>query len=57
MRIVTESGDVVLNEINTIPGFTPISLFPRMWQASGVEYPELVARLIRTALAKRRGLR
>jgi D-alanine-D-alanine ligase len=54
---VTETGDVVLNEINTIPGFTPISLFPRMWQASGVEYPELVARLIRTALAKRRGLR
>jgi len=54
---VTETGDVVLNEINTIPGFTHISLFPRMWQASGVEYPELVARLIRTALGKRRGLR
>lgn len=54
---VTDDDRVVLNEINTIPGFTHISLFPRMWQASGVEYPELVARLVRTALAKRRGLR
>ena len=54
---VTEGGDVVLNEINTIPGFTHISLFPRMWQASGVDYPDLVARLVRTALGKRRGLR
>jgi D-alanine-D-alanine ligase len=54
---VTDGGDVVFNEINTIPGFTHISLFPRMWQESGVEYPELVARLVRTALAKRRGLR
>ncbi len=54
---VTDSGEVVLNEINTIPGFTHISLFPRMWQESGIEYPELVARLVRTALRKRRGLR
>ncbi len=54
---VTDDGQVVLNEINTIPGFTHISLFPRMWQASGLEYPDLVARLVRTALAKRRGLR
>jgi D-alanine-D-alanine ligase len=54
---VTDDGQVVLNEINTIPGFTHISLFPRMWQESGVGYPELVARLVRTALAKRRGLR
>ena len=54
---VTDDGEVVLNEINTIPGFTHISLFPRMWQASGIEYPDLVARLIRTALGKRRGLR
>ena len=52
---VTDDGRVVLNEINTIPGFTHISLFPRMWQASGVEYPDLVARLVRTALRKRSG--
>jgi D-alanine-D-alanine ligase len=54
---VTDDGRVVFNEINTIPGFTPISLFPQMWAATGVPYPELVARLVQTALAKRRGLR
>jgi len=41
----------VLNEINTMPGFTPISMFPRCWQASGVSYPELVDELIQVALA------
>ena len=54
---VTEDGRVVFNEINTIPGFTPISLFPQMWAATGVTYPELVARLVKSALGKRRGLR
>jgi D-alanine-D-alanine ligase len=42
---------LVINEVNTMPGFTPISMFPRMWAASGVAYPELVDRLIATALA------
>ena len=41
---------LVINEVNTMPGFTPISMFPRMWAASGVAYPELVDRLIDTAL-------
>ncbi len=41
---------VVINEINTMPGFTPISMFPRMWAASGVDYPTLVDRLIANAL-------
>jgi len=54
---VTTDERVVFNEINTIPGFTPISMFPQMWAASGVTYPELVARLVKGALAKRRGLR
>ena len=48
-------GRVIVNEVNTMPGFTPISLFPQMWAASGVDYPTLVDRLIRTAL--RRGRR
>ncbi|MGI8721662.1 MAG: D-alanine--D-alanine ligase family protein [Geodermatophilaceae bacterium] len=48
---VTESGEVVINEVNTMPGFTPISMYPRMWAASGVSYPELIDRLIRSALA------
>ncbi|WP_222265252.1 D-alanine--D-alanine ligase family protein [Modestobacter marinus] len=40
----------VVNEVNTMPGFTPISMFPRMWAASGVSYPELVDRLVASAL-------
>ncbi|WP_031100628.1 D-alanine--D-alanine ligase family protein [Streptomyces sp. NRRL S-15] len=54
---LTEDGTFVINEINTMPGFTPISMFPRMWQASGVEYPELVDRLITAALNRSTGLR
>ena len=50
-------GRVVLNEINTMPGFTPTSMFPRMWAASGVPYPELVDRLLQLALRRRTGLR
>jgi D-alanine-D-alanine ligase len=45
------SDSLVINEVNTMPGFTPISMFPRMWAASGVTYPELVDRLIESALA------
>src|SRR3954447_25737647 len=45
------SDTLVINEVNTMPGFTPISMYPRMWAASGVSYPELVDRLITSALA------
>ena len=48
---------VVVNEINTMPGFTPSSMFPRMWAATGVSYPELVDRLIQLALQRDTGLR
>jgi D-alanine-D-alanine ligase len=48
---------VVVNEINTMPGFTPSSMFPRMWDASGLAYPELVDRLIQLALHRDTGLR
>jgi D-alanine-D-alanine ligase len=53
---VTPELDVYLNEINTMPGFTATSMFPRMWAASGLEYPKLVARLVRTALHRGTGL-
>ncbi|MGY1696959.1 D-alanine--D-alanine ligase family protein [Geodermatophilus sp. SYSU D00814] len=43
---------LVVNEVNTMPGFTPISMYPRMWAASGVPYPELVDRLVASALAR-----
>jgi D-alanine-D-alanine ligase len=48
---------VVINEINTMPGFTPSSMFPRMWDASGLPYPALVDRLIQLALHRDTGLR
>jgi D-alanine-D-alanine ligase len=54
---VTHDGRVVVNEINTMPGFTQHSMFPRMWAASGVPYPELVERLITLALRRPVGLR
>ncbi|MGW2203626.1 D-alanine--D-alanine ligase family protein [Streptomyces sp. NPDC001774] len=54
---LTEDGEFVINEINTMPGFTPISMYPRMWQESGVGYPELVDRLIQAALNRSTGLR
>ncbi|GCE75097.1 D-alanine--D-alanine ligase family protein [Cellulomonas biazotea] len=53
---VTDEG-VVVNEINTMPGFTPYSMYPRMWEASGVTYPELVDELVQLALARPTGLR
>jgi D-alanine-D-alanine ligase len=53
---VTPELDVYLNEINTMPGFTATSMFPRMWAATGLEYPKLTARLIRTALRRGPGL-
>jgi D-alanine-D-alanine ligase len=43
----------LVNEVNTIPGFTPISMYPRLWEVSGVPYPELIDRLIALALARR----
>lgn len=47
-----ESGQLWVNEVNTIPGFTPISLFPRLWGLSGLEYPALLDELIRLALSR-----
>jgi D-alanine-D-alanine ligase len=48
---------IVVNEINTMPGFTPFSMYPRMWAATGVDYPELVHRLLQLALRRPTGLR
>ena len=45
-----ESGRVVFNEINTLPGFTHISMYPKLWEASGLHYSELIDRLIMLAL-------
>lgn len=50
--IAGESGEMYVNEVNTIPGFTTISMYPKMWEASGVSYTELVDRLITLALER-----
>jgi D-alanine-D-alanine ligase len=47
------SGRIYVNEINTLPGFTSISMYPRLWAASGVGYPELIDRLIQLAMERR----
>jgi D-alanine-D-alanine ligase len=48
------TGRFFVNEINTLPGFTSISMYPRLWEASGVPYPELLDRLIGLALERHR---
>jgi D-alanine-D-alanine ligase-like ATP-grasp enzyme len=53
----TPDGRVILNEINTMPGCTPASAFPKMWAATGLDYPALVDRWIRTAMRRPVGLR
>ena len=47
-----ESGKVIFNEINTLPGFTSISMYPKLWEASGMTFTELIDRLIELALDK-----
>lgn len=49
---VTEARDIVINEINTIPGFTSISMYPKLWQANGLTYAGLIDRLIELALER-----
>ncbi len=49
---MTKDGEFVVNEVNTIPGFTKISMYPKLWAASGLTYPKLIDRLIRLALER-----
>jgi D-alanine-D-alanine ligase len=46
--------EIVLNEVNTMPGFTSISMYPKLWQASGLSYAKLIDRLIELALERHR---
>lgn len=54
---VTRDRRVVVNEINTMPGFTSLSMFPMLWQAAGMTYPQLIDDLVRQALQRPTGLR
>jgi D-alanine-D-alanine ligase len=47
-----DNGSLYLNEINTMPGFTSISMYPKLWEASGVKYKDLITRLIELALER-----
>jgi D-alanine-D-alanine ligase len=47
-----DTGDLFVNEVNTIPGFTKISMYPKLWEATGIPYPELIDRLIELALER-----
>ncbi|AXI00295.1 D-alanine--D-alanine ligase [Sporosarcina sp. PTS2304] len=49
---VTEDDEVLINEVNTLPGFTPTSMFPLLWQKTGLTYPELIDRLIELAIER-----
>jgi D-alanine-D-alanine ligase len=48
-----ETGDIFLNELNTIPGFTPISMYPKLWEASGLSYADLIDELVQLALNRK----
>jgi len=51
-NIVTGADDIIVNEINTMPGFTRISMYPKMWEASGISYTDLITRLIELAIKR-----
>jgi D-alanine-D-alanine ligase len=53
----TTDGQILVNEINTMPGLSPASYFQKMWEATGMPFPQLIDRLLETALKKGRGLR
>ena len=51
---VADDGRIYVNEINTIPGFTKISMYPKLWEASGLPYGQLIERLIDLAVERHR---
>jgi D-alanine-D-alanine ligase len=53
----TTDGQVLINEINTMPGLSPASYWQKMWEATGLEFPQIIDRLLQTALSKAPGLR
>lgn len=49
---LTEDGKALINEVNTMPGFTPVSMFPLLWKETGIEYPQLIEKLVDLALQR-----
>ncbi|GGM79944.1 D-alanine--D-alanine ligase [Lentzea pudingi] len=54
---LTEQHELIINELNTMPGFTPISMYPKAWEATGIDFTTLLTTLIETAIARGSGLR
>ncbi|WP_434439925.1 D-alanine--D-alanine ligase family protein [Lentzea sp. E54] len=54
---LTEQNELIVNELNTMPGFTPISMYPKAWEATGIDFTTLLTTLIETAIARGSGLR
>ena len=54
---LTEQNELIINELNTMPGFTPISMYPKAWAATGIDFTTLLTTLIETAIARGSGLR
>lgn len=52
ISFLSDSGEIIINEINTIPGFTNISMYPKNWEASGLSYVNLLDELIQLGLAR-----
>jgi D-alanine-D-alanine ligase len=53
---LTPNNEIIINELNTMPGFTATSVFPKMWQASGVGYTEVISALLESALTRNNGV-
>mgnify|MGYP006166687869 CR=1 FL=1 len=49
---IADKNGFLINEINTMPGFTPFSMYPKLWQASGLDYPQLITELIELAFER-----
>jgi D-alanine-D-alanine ligase len=54
MFLENGTNEIYLNEVNTLPGFTPISMYPKMWEASGLAYGALITRLLELAFERAR---
>ncbi len=52
--VARKSNEIFLNELNTIPGFTSISMYPKLWKASGLSYADLLDQLIQLAIERHR---
>jgi D-alanine-D-alanine ligase len=51
---LTPNEEVIVNEVNTLPGFTSISMYPKLWEANGIAYADLISQLLQLAIERRK---